>query len=57
MLFYDETQIEKFTFLKCSKKIPRVKPNGESYYYTEGSMPFPDNLDAPARTMLTSETC
>ena len=32
-----------------------VKPNGEPYYYTEGSMPFPDNLDAPARTMLTSE--
>ena len=49
------SQIEKFTFLKGSKKIPRVKPNGEPYYYTEGSMPFPDNLDAPARTMLTSE--
>ena len=54
--FLNESQIEKFAFLKGSKKIPRVKPNGEPYYYTEGSMPFPDNLDAPARTMLTSES-
>ena len=54
--FLSESQIEKFAFLKGSKKIPRVKPNGEPYYYTEGSMPFPDNLDVPARTMLTSES-
>ncbi len=54
--FLNESQIEKFAFLKGSKRIPRVKPNGEPYYYTEGAMPFPDNLDAPARTMLTSES-
>lgn len=54
--FLNDKQIEKFAFLKGSKKIPRVKPNGEPYYYCEGSMPFPDNLDAPARTMLTSES-
>lgn len=54
--FLSKSQIEKFSFLKGSKRIPRVKPNGEPYYYTEGSMPFPDNLDAPARTMLTSES-
>ena len=54
--FLNDKQIEKFAFLKGSKKIPRVKPNGKPYYYCEGSMPFPDNLDAPARTMLTSES-
>jgi DNA (cytosine-5)-methyltransferase 1 len=54
--FLNEKQIEKFAFLKGGKRIPRVKPNGEPYYYCEGSMPFPDNLDAPARTMLTSES-
>lgn len=54
-LFLSESQLEKFSFLKGSKKIPRVKPNGEAYNYCEGAMPFPDNLDAPARTMLTSE--
>ena len=53
--FLNEQQLDKFTFLKGAKKIPRIKPNGEEYFYTEGSMPFPDNLDAPARTMLTSE--
>lgn len=54
--FLTEKQSEKFAFLKGSKKIPRTKPNGEPYYYSEGAMPFPDNLDAPARTMLTSES-
>ena len=54
--FLNKDQIKKFEFLKGSKKIPRVKPNGEPYYYSEGSMASPDNLDAPARTMLTSES-
>lgn len=54
--FLTEEKIEKFKYLKGGKKIPRVKPNGEPYMYTEGSMPFPDNLDVPARTMLTSES-
>ncbi|MBE6139202.1 MAG: DNA (cytosine-5-)-methyltransferase [Firmicutes bacterium] len=54
--FLTGAQIEKFSYLKGSKKIPRIKPNGESYNYCEGAMPFPDNLDAPARTMLTSES-
>lgn len=53
--FLTEYQLEKFTFLKGSKRIPRVKPDGTPYYYSEGTMPFPDNLDSPARTILTSE--
>ena len=53
--FLSETAIKKFEFLKGGKKIPRIKPNGEKYFYTEGAMPCPDNLEAPARTMLTSE--
>ena len=53
--FLTDEKIEKFKYLKGSKRIPRVKPNGEAYLYSEGSMPFPDNLDSPARTMLTSE--
>ena len=54
--FLSEHQLEKFKFMKGSKKIPRVKPNGEAYFYAEGAMPFPDNLEGPARTMLTSES-
>jgi len=54
--FLSEDKLEKFKFLKGSKRIPRVKPNGDPYMYSEGAMPFPDNLESPARTMLTSES-
>lgn len=54
--FLSNDRIERFRTLKGSKRIPRRKPNGETYIYSEGSMPFPDNLDSPARTMLTSES-
>jgi DNA (cytosine-5)-methyltransferase 1 len=48
--------LDKWKYLKGSKKIPRVKPNGEQYNYSEGPIAFPENLDLPARTMLTSES-
>jgi len=53
--FLSDESLEKFKYLKGSKRVPRIKPNGDSYFYTEGAMPFPDNLESPARTMLTSE--
>ena len=54
--FLNEEETERFRYLKGNKRIPRVKPNGEPYTYSEGQMPFPDNLEVPARTMLTSES-
>lgn len=48
--------LEKWEYLKGSKSIPRVKPNGALYNYSEGPIAFPENLDLPARTMLTSES-
>ncbi len=48
--------LEKWEFLKGAKKISRIKPNGEPYFFSEGGMCFPDDLDKPARTMLTSES-
>ena len=54
--FLSDEKLEKFKYLKGNKRIPRIKPNGEEYIYSEGAMPFPDNLDSPARTMLTSES-
>ena len=53
--FLTEAQDEKFRALRASKKIERLRPNGEIYYYSEGAMAYPDNLDLPGRTMLTSE--
>lgn len=48
--------LEKWKYLKGSKRIPRIRPDGTEYFYTEGQMLFPDSLDLPARTMLTSES-
>lgn len=48
-------RLEKFKYLRGGKRIPRKRPNGETYYYTEGSMSPHDSLDLPSRTMLTSE--
>ena len=53
--FLTDKQDEKFTVLKGAKKVPRKKPNGEEYCYSEGNMAYPDDLNSPGRTMLTSE--
>lgn len=53
--FFLNGNLDKWRFLKGAKRIPRIKPNGEPYFFTEGPMCFPDALDAPSRTMLTSE--
>lgn len=53
--FITEAQEAKFRYLKGSKKIPRVSKLGIKYNYSEGAMCFPDYLNMPGRTMLTSE--
>ncbi|WP_416322467.1 DNA (cytosine-5-)-methyltransferase [Mycoplasmopsis felis] len=53
-LIQDE-KLKKFEYLKGSKKIQRTSKDGHKYWYSEGKMSFPDNLNEPARTMLTSE--
>lgn len=53
--YLTKKQESKFKTLRGSKKIPRKKPNGEDYLYSEGSMSPYDDLDLPGRTMLTSE--
>lgn len=53
--FLNETRIEKFKYLRGSKKIKRIDKNGHEYFYSEGSMSPYDSLNLPGRTMLTSE--
>ncbi len=48
--------LAKWEYLKGAKRIPRIRPNGQPYFFSEGGMCFPDNLDYPSRTMLTSES-
>lgn len=53
--FLEDSVLEKWRYLKGSKKIERTTEEGFTYTFSEGAIPFPDNLDCPARTMLTSE--
>lgn len=54
--YLSEDQIKKFEYLKGKKQIPRVSKTGYKYIFSEGGIPFPDLLDKPSRTILTSES-
>ena len=49
-------KLSKWAYLKGAKKITRTSANGHQYVFSEGAMVFPDSLDRPGRTMLTSES-
>ncbi|MDO5141495.1 MAG: DNA (cytosine-5-)-methyltransferase [Eubacteriales bacterium] len=53
--FIPDDQREKWVYLKGAKRIERVSKQGFAYRFVEGTIAFPDPLDRPARTMLTSE--
>ena len=53
--FYLGKDIERWEYLKGAKREERKKSNGEIFYYVEGPMSFPDKLDRPMRTIITSE--
>jgi DNA (cytosine-5)-methyltransferase 1 len=42
-------------YCKGAKDEPRKHKNGHEYQYNEGPIPFPDKLDEPSRTLLTSD--
>lgn len=52
---YYDIDIEKWKYMKGSKKALRTRKDGSTYNYSEGAIPFPDILNRPGRTMLTSE--
>ena len=54
--FIDNSQLSRWEYLKGSKREERVnKYSGQTYFYSEGSMAFPDLLTNPSRTILTGE--
>lgn len=53
--FIPEDSIPKWEFQRAAKKLIRTTKEGFTYQYSEGSMPWPDPLDKPARTILTAE--
>ena len=53
--FLSAADIDHWRYLKGAKQETRHRRNGSTYFFSEGSMAFPDRSDLPARTMLTSE--
>lgn len=53
--FIDAESLPRWEYLKGAKREPRTARNGYEYLYTEGPVAFPDPLDRPSRTILTSE--
>lgn len=53
--FIPQKDMAKWKEMKGAKKINRTSRDGYEYLFSEGAIAFPDPLDRPARTMLTSE--
>ena len=54
--FYIPTKdIEKWQYYKGAKNEQRKRKDGNTFKYSEGKMSFPDKLDFPSRTIITSE--
>lgn len=53
--YLSDEEYTDWVYLKGPKTIPRTSKDGHEYVFREGAIPFPDKLDIPARTMLTSE--
>ena len=53
--FIPDDKIPKWTYLKGPKAEDRFTKEGYKYTFREGGIPFPDPIDKPSRTMLTSE--
>jgi len=54
--FIPTDKMNKWSYLKGSKKINRTAANGHQYVFSEGPVAFPDPWNRPGRTMLTSES-
>lgn len=49
-------RLDSWRYLKGAKSEARKHKRSDfTYHYTEGALPFPDPVDRPARTVLTSE--
>ena len=53
--FIQESELDKWRYLKGPKKETRKSASGFEYNYAEGGMIFPDSLDNASRTIITGE--
>ncbi len=54
--YINQEDMAAWMYMKGAKKIERTAANGHKYIFSEGPIAFPDPLDRPSRTMLTSES-
>lgn len=54
--YFLNEDLKKWEYLKGAKKVKRTSKTGHEYTFSEGPIAFPDNIEMPARTMLTSES-
>jgi DNA (cytosine-5)-methyltransferase 1 len=54
--FLRDEDMSRWIYAKGAKKELRHKRDGSEYYFSEGAVQFPEQLDRPARTILTSES-
>ena len=54
--YIKQEDMPAWMYMKGAKKIERTSANGHKYVFSEGPIAFPDPLDRPSRTMLTSES-
>jgi DNA (cytosine-5)-methyltransferase 1 len=53
--YINKEDLPKWEYLKGAKHEERKTRDGRIFYYNEGGMTFPDALDKPSRTIITSE--
>jgi DNA (cytosine-5)-methyltransferase 1 len=53
--FIPYEELDKWTYLKGSKKLIKTSRTGYKYPYAEGPVTFPDALDRASRTIITGE--
>ncbi|MEZ3485457.1 MAG: DNA (cytosine-5-)-methyltransferase [Lachnospiraceae bacterium] len=54
--YFLNEDLAKWEYLKGAKKVNRKSKSGHEYIFSEGPIAFPDDIELPARTMLTSES-
>lgn len=53
--FLSDADMTQWKYLKGAKSPERTHRAGEKYNYSEGAIPFPDEADGAARTIVTGE--
>lgn len=54
--YYLYGELDDWKYMKGPKRIERTSKSGHKYIFSEGQIAFPDLIDKPSRTMLTSES-